>query len=712
MTSDPKRLHILSLDRRVNRFLCNIVHNIIGREVAISGSSLEEETADTAGTDLVLTSGPHLLPEARRRFPDIPVLAPQRIITGYNLEKVLMLPKGTSVLVVNHPRHATEETIASLKSLGIDHLKYIPFWQDRERYAAVRKHTTAISPGMRHLCPEHVRTHIDIGPRLISMASFARLLIALDLDMGYLEMYANTYHNFLLAASRKMADILGHAELLAKRNEVILDEFDEGLVTVAANGHVDLANRAAQALIAPDGREILKRPFEPLMAGFEKVADLIEAGDETEKSTSIYAHQGKQLIVTKIPVVSGGRRTHLYTFREIARIQSLEKDVRIKLARKGYLTKYDFGDIWGKSRRMADLVKKAERFAKTDKTILITGESGTGKELFAHAIHCHSLRRDGPFVAVNFAGLSESLIESELFGYEEGAFTGARKGGKTGLFEQAHGGTIFLDEIGDASPGVQSRLLRVLQERELLRVGGSRIVPVDVRVIAATNSNLRGAMEERRFRPDLYYRLNALPLEIPPLRERPEDILFLFDRFLKHHYGIRKPLDPGARDRLEDYPWPGNVRELINAVDYACISSQGGPCILMDHLPPLLHRRPDSPVSRPTGAFPADFRDMAPRLCVGSRPPATVCALLAMLARAKPAGIGRNRMCREMEGLGIPVTEGRMKALLKRLKTEGLITVGATRQGSAITPRGEAFLKFLSEKGEQAGETTERAPLG
>jgi transcriptional regulator with PAS, ATPase and Fis domain len=701
MPSRPKRLHIFSLDRRANRFLRNIVHNIIGSEVAITGASIEEQNVSVEDVDLVLVSGQHLLSEARRRFPDTPVLAPGRIITGYNLEKVLMLPKGTQVLVVNHPRRNAEETIDALRNLGIDHLDYVPFWQGPEQSAACRHIHTAISPGMKHLCPEHVRTHIDIGPRLISLTSFCRLLLALDVDLGYLEHYANTYLSFLMAASRKLAETLSHAELLAKRNEIILNEFDEGIVMVSAAGRVDRANRTARELIAPDGGEVLHRPFQHLIANLEKVADLVESGDESQKSAGIYAHNDKQLIVTRIPVVSGGQRSYLYTFREIARIQRLEKDVRVKLARKGHLTKYDFRDIWSQSPWMAEVVKMARRFAKTDKTILITGKSGTGKELFAHAIHCHSLRRDGPFVAVNFAGLSETLIESELFGYDEGAFTGARKGGKAGLFEQAHGGTIFLDEIGDASPGVQSRLLRVLQERELLRVGGSKIVPVNVRVIAATNTDLGRAMEEQRFRQDLYYRLNALPLDIPPLRERPEDILYLFNRFLKHRYAIEKVLSSEAAGRLSAYPWPGNVRELINTVDYACIASQANPRLLLEHLPAAIRRH-----DRSAGPPPANIQELAAlatRLAGGREPLGIVRALLDVMDHQPFGGMGRNRMCRALAVRGIPFTEGRMKSLLKRLRSEELIMVGATRQGTVLTARGKALLNYLMETPEPFG---------
>jgi len=694
LNAPRKRLFIFSLDSRVNRFLVHIAGDILGEKVAITGASLDMAPIDFPGADLILTSGAHLAARTRELFPGVPVLSPRRIVTGYNLEKVLMLPAGTPTLVVNHPEAATAETIASLKALGLDHLRYIPFWQGRESDTEVARTQTAISPGMAHLCPAHVHNCIDIGPRLISMASFARLLAALGLGLDDLERYANTYHGYLVEASRKLAGTLTRVELLAKRNEIILHQVDEGLLLVDDRGRIDQANRAAQRLLAPGGEALVNRSLPEILSTFEKIADLIEAAAEDDKSASIYLLGDKQVIVTRIPVISGLQRTHLFTLREIAGIQRLEKSVRVKLARRGYLTKYHLGDIRGRSPALKAALERAARFAMTDKTILITGETGTGKELFAHAMHAHSLRRDGPFVAVNFAGLPQTLIESELFGYAEGAFTGALKGGKAGLFEQAHGGTIFLDEIGDAAPEVQARLLRVLQEREILRVGGSRIVPVDVRVIAATNTDLGRAMAEGRFRQDLYYRLNALPLEIPPLRQRGEDILDLFHHFQQRQYGLRKPLAAEAEACLVRYPWPGNVRELIGAVDYAAIASQGLARIDRRHLPPPVQRQA-SPAAAEGGETPPSFAPLRLRLAATGIDPARMQTLLGAMAASEPAPVGRQRLCRHLADQGLPMGEGRLRTLMGILRREGMVAVGTTRQGTTLTPKGRALLDAL-----------------
>lgn len=234
--------------------------------------------------------------------------------------------------------------------------------------------------------------------------------------------------------------------------------------------------------------------------------------------------------------------------------------------------------IVGRSAPMQDLYKAIGRSSPTDATVLIRGESGTGKELVARALYQHSLRADKPFLVINCVAIPETLLESELFGYEKGAFTGAvhRRVGKV---EQASGGTLFLDEIGDMPLGIQAKILRMLQERSIERLGGRQTIPVDVRIIAATNRNLEAAIEEGRFREDLYYRLNVVTLTLPPLRERPSDVPLLADYYLNrfaHEMSMTNPgITPEARAQLAAYSWPGNVRELVNAMEKCLIFSRG-----------------------------------------------------------------------------------------------------------------------------------------
>lgn len=246
----------------------------------------------------------------------------------------------------------------------------------------------------------------------------------------------------------------------------------------------------------------------------------------------------------------------------------LTSTLRQELIGRGHFAKYEFSDIIGSSIEMQEQKYIAKRISDTELSVLIRGENGTGKELFASAIHNSSSRRKYPFVAVNFSALSDDLIESELFGYEEGAFTGARKGGKTGLFEQANGGTIFLDEIGDISLKTQTRLLRVLQEKEIMRVGGDCIIAVDVRIIAATNKNLEEMIEAREFREDLYYRLKMGEIQIPPLRQRTCDIGPIIDKTLETRFDYKVEMESKVRDILIMQDWKGNVRELINTIMY------------------------------------------------------------------------------------------------------------------------------------------------
>ncbi len=297
---------------------------------------------------------------------------------------------------------------------------------------------------------------------------------------------------------------------------------------------------------------------------------------------------GRNMIASSIPIIQDGRVIGVFAysvFLDILDAKDMIEDLlsQINMYKSEISTfhqaKYSFDDLIGSSQEFIKIIKLARQIAKhRDTTVLITGESGTGKELLANSIHNRSSRSSSPFIRVNCAAIPENLLETELFGYEEGAYTGAQKKGKPGKFELAQGGTIFLDEIGEMSFIMQSKLLTILQEHEVERVGGSRPIPLDVRVIAATNRDLKQMVSEGKFRPDLYFRLNVFQLEMIPLRAHKEDISILIEHILKK-FNTRLRVDiEGITDKalksLEQYQWPGNVRELENVMERAMIIAE------------------------------------------------------------------------------------------------------------------------------------------
>jgi propionate catabolism operon transcriptional regulator len=340
----------------------------------------------------------------------------------------------------------------------------------------------------------------------------------------------------------------------------IIDGVKDGIISTDKLGYISTANKNAVEILSKSA----------LTKGCVKIYDIFSGSDlekEQDFKDKIIKVSKFTLTLSKTPIMVGSDIDgYVYTFQDITNIQNLEKKIRFEMNKKGHSAKFSFEDIVTKSKNMKAVIQKAVKISNYDDTVMIYGESGTGKEMFAQSIHNNGTRRNTPFVAVNCAALTETLLESELFGYEEGAFTGARKGGKPGLFELAHGGTIFLDEINSISPNLQSKLLRVIEEKEIMRIGSDYIIPLDVRIISASNESLKEMVLEERFRRDLFYRLNTLEIKIPPLRERKEDVLPIFDFYLKendYEEGI-EGLSHESKEALINWSWPGNVREVKN----------------------------------------------------------------------------------------------------------------------------------------------------
>jgi len=356
-----------------------------------------------------------------------------------------------------------------------------------------------------------------------------------------------------------------------QQNELLKSIFvnsHDGLIITQPDSTITMVNPAAQRLLNTADNQLLKSPVEQLCPEFS-MERIWETG---KKDGNIPVSLGNNFFVcNKMPVKSGEKIIGgLISFQDATQIQMAEASVRRKIIEQGYVAPHTFDDIIGTSKAILRAIALAKQFAVTDSSVLILGASGTGKELFAQSIHNFSRRSHGPFVAVNCAALPTELLESELFGYEHGAFTGARSKGKPGLFELAHGGTLFLDEIGEMPLQIQGKILRAVQEHCIMRIGGDRVTPVDVRIFAATNRNLAENVRSGKFREDLYYRLNVLRLQLPPLSSRPEDIRLLFANELKKHQtatGKKIHMDRSAMELLLAHPWPGNVRELTNIAE-------------------------------------------------------------------------------------------------------------------------------------------------
>ncbi len=363
----------------------------------------------------------------------------------------------------------------------------------------------------------------------------------------------------------------------AKRERVssILGHLDEGVVAVDVEERIQSINPALERLLGVTLNEVRGKRLSSVAPSLS-LARVLETG--SPELDGVQKLGGRTLVVNRVPLREHGeQKGALLTCQDSSTIQRLDRSLRSQHRPRRFVARYLLSSIVGESPAIQRIRSLAERYARTDATVLITGESGTGKEMVAQGIHNASTRRDHPFVAINCAAFPETLLESELFGYEEGAFTGSRRGGRPGLFESAHTGTIFLDEVGDVPVTLQTRLLRVLQERQVLRLGSNDPSPIDVRVIAATNRDLRKAVARGQFRDDLYYRLNILPLHVPPLRLRPEDVRAiaadLLQRALLRH-GV-----PSAHGRalslllprLQSYGWPGNVRELENVLERVAV---------------------------------------------------------------------------------------------------------------------------------------------
>jgi sigma-54 dependent transcriptional regulator, acetoin dehydrogenase operon transcriptional activator AcoR len=397
-------------------------------------------------------------------------------------------------------------------------------------------------------------------------------------------------HMSTLFASKMISDRMTTNLLQAtNKMETLLDFVEEGVIAVDNLGIITHFNHAAVELTGLNYREVIGKDVNLVFPGLP-LHDVLRVGKGfSQMRITLELPAGKRSFLCNAKLIKGRSYDNgvIANLSEPSTLSAVRKNEQEQ--RQGIKWQVNFERILGESRAFSEVINQAQKAALSSSTVLIRGESGTGKELFARAIHHESSRRKKQFMTINCSAIPENLLESELFGYEEGSFTGARKGGKIGKFEMADKGTLFLDEIGDMPYHLQAKILRVLEESSIEKVGGSITVPIDVRIIAATNVNLENMIELNKFRHDLYYRLNVIPLFIPPLRERKEDIALLMEHFLaKYNMRLNKNIkgfSPQVFELFMKHSWPGNIRELENVIEYV-VNMETGNYINVEYLPP------------------------------------------------------------------------------------------------------------------------------
>ena len=688
-----KKIAVVALDPLAGASYTKEVRDLFGEYAEVVGYSVRDGSAagvlPRADLFAISTDAYGSAEEEARHVPiDSQIMSIEVTFYWETLKKLFEIPQGTKVLFVNVTSNMAREAITQLSSLGVNHLQFIPYYPGAVLEEPV---DIAVTPGESRFVPSSVKTVIDCDHRPCSYGMMVEIALRLGLEylpetesfMNYAKVVASNHYSFdlMYAKSRRQESQM----------HILAESLDEGLIGVNETGDIFVCNKKACQIARISEELTMGKKGEEVFPYIPFYQVLREKKAVPEKIIRLF---GTDISLAVVPVVRKenciGAFAMLQKFNEQ---ESRQNALRRQMMQKGHYARYTLDDVIGISTAITETKNILRKMAATDSPVLLMGETGTGKELMAHALHQASRRADGPFIAINVAAMPENLLESELFGYEEGAFTGAKKGGRPGLFEFAHQGTLFLDEVEGMSLSMQVKLLRVLQEGEIMRVGGGSIIRVDVRIVAATNESLEEKIQDGSFRKDLYYRLNALTVEIPPLRKRGDDIFLLLDYFMRK-MGGDFTLSEGVKAFLRRHPWPGNIRELQNAVEY--FNYLAKPVIGLSDLPPTMTRFVDDGSDDGEGEVndnAADDKeaDMAYQAAVDKKQ-----FVLNQLALAWKEGktAGREKILEAAKKDHISMTQKQVRGLLDELAKEGLIQVGRGRGGSKITEKGLNKLKI------------------
>ncbi|HBF2137344.1 TPA: sigma 54-interacting transcriptional regulator [Clostridioides difficile] len=652
-------------------FLENNLKLVFGDSININRYFINEiNDNDIINDDVILVMSVERLDKIINNILDKKkVIVVRRTFREDKIYNLLSLPQGTNVLIVNDSDETTLETISLFYKIGVTNIRPIPYINDNN-YKNIK---IAITPGVPEKVPSFISDIFDLGHRYIDISTFIEIINLLQIDSKEIQSNLVKYSEEIISLDTGIKDKYKELFLKIEELDTILNLSKDGILFTSKDGEINTYNSKVKDILDIN-EDIYGKYIEDIFVDSLKV--LLS---EKEILDKVVVFNKKYINVNKKNIYNRDEKMGTYySLQEITYIKKLEQNLTKKLREKGQIAKYTFKDIKTNSPKMFECIDLAKKVSKSDLSILIRGESGTGKELIAQSIHNNSNRKNQPFIAVNCAAVPENLLESQLFGYDKGTFTGGLKDGKQGLFELANNGTIFLNEIGDMPLELQTKLLRVLQEKQIMPVGSHNVINIDVRIISATNKNLEQMIDNSQFREDLYYRLNTIPINIPPLRERKEDILIIMEDLINKKLVIT----PEAKKLIQNYMWKGNIRELQNVTSYLNIMCED--IVLEKDLPPNLRS--------------SDNKNTSLKLKYSKNDILNILEIL-ILNKESDVGIGRGLILKALLDKNLQITEGKIKKIFEYLKKEELIICSSGRYGSKITQKGEDFYNKLKYKG-------------
>lgn len=661
------------------------INKLFINHIDINTYYIDEDDIQVLYEDIVLLTSYKEFEEIRNKIASrSQVIFINRTVTRAGIDKLKEIPKDSKVVLYDDEINLAKQMIKTLYQIGIKHINISPAISGEEVIGT--DYYIVMGDSDRIIKEEKI---IDIGSNILDISTIMDIAITLDLEDVLTRRNIKKVYREIVTADYGLSGILGKTNKFESQVDIMLQVVDDGVLAINSDGMIFSYNEIAKKIlgITENGRQKIDGISLYAQIPFEYVLNKRKAVKERLIKIRDY-----DVVISVDPIIHSGK---LYgavaIIRRFSDSERKQHKLRAQLIGKGHKAKYTFDDIIGESEGIIRSKEIAKRMSKSNSSILISGESGTGKELFAQAIHNSSSRESYQFVAVNCGALPESLLESELFGYEEGAFTGARKGGKPGLFELAHKGTLFLDEVGEMPIKLQMRLLRVLQEREVMRIGGDRLINVDLRIIAATNRDLKQMVNEGQFREDLYYRLNVLPLKTPPLRTRTGDIIPLIDQ-MKKGFNSDFKIAEDARQILLEHNWKGNVRELRNYVEY--FVNLGNGIIGIEDLPMELGEINNSIIlDREEKELMNRFFEM-----VGKNETKYVFILNELnKAYKQNKRMGRRSLYQRAKEHGVFISEQEARTILLNLEKHLLVEIYKGRSGTVITNFGRKILNYIQK---------------